>query len=1399
MAYLVGTAERDVLSGTEDGDTLVGLAGNDELNGLGGRDDLNGGEGSDILRGGEGDDTLRDGSDPSTAAADNDQLFGEGGNDFLNYYVTTAGADTVLLDGGLDDDQIRFHSWYYTQAVSVLGGDGNDDIDLIGGGSIHVDAGAGADRIAFNLSDHSTSYALTLGSGSDLVQIRTHDTSSRGPVVRITDIETGAAGDRISIDNYLQRLSNWDRDSNPFASGHLALVQRGADAVLMIDFDGGANGFRDLIIYEGVTREALTHHNLGYAPDGAITPAIQLDGTGGSDLLLGSGGDDVLRGQDGHDQIYGGGGDDRLEGGFGDDTLNGEFGDDLLLAGEGRDNLSDHSGGSDKLHGEDGPDTITVSRSGPQSAPGNILIDGGAGDDQLHFYGDTRLRGHVDALTFVGGAGRDYIIVISAASATIDAGEDADSVNIYHIGTNYLITLGGGEDKLELVGGKDLGGEIVVTDFQTGAGGDRLALARYLEGALAGWDPRSNPFDGGFLRLVQQGADALLQMDRDGPSGAGAFATLITFRNVASTSFIGHNTGFLTLRGTEGDDRLEGDGAANFISGLGGNDVLIGAGGDDTMEGGSGNDSLDGGSGKDRLDGGAGADVLIGGGDDDLYVNVGEGDTVTESTTDPRGGKDEVQTALSSYTVPAGVEVLVGTSNAGQILRGTDADDVIRGADGPDFIYLYGGFNQASGGAGDDRIEGGSGIDSLYGGPGSDTILGGDGDDFLYGGHPFMSGGGNDRIEGGAGNDELEGDVGSDVLIGGTGNDVLEDSKSGEDLLDGGDGDDTFSVFRYSNAAALPVSMLGGAGNDKFALGIYNSSTVTISAGDGNDVIMFYGHNGTANVTLGAGQDVVSFSDYYPTFDPAGRIVVTDFSVGVGGDRIGWTGFLKGWLTNWDGSTNPFATGHARLVQSGTSVLLQLDRDGGADAFATRVEFQNSNVSGFTAANLEYAPLVNGTAGADNLIGTAGDDAFSGGGGADLFRLEQGGNDLALGGEGNDGFYFGAALTAADQVDGGEGTLDQIAIQGSYAGLTFGANNLVGIEQLVLLPGSDARFGDTSGSLYSYSLTTVDANVAAGRQLVVTFNTLRAGENVTFNGSAETDGTFLTYGGFGTDILTGGQKNDGFFFGTGRFGAGDKVDGQGGNVDQLGLQGHYSGANGIVFGADQLKNIEFIVALTGSDARFGSSGASFSYDLTSHDGNVAAGRTMIVSANTLKTHETLTFNGSAETDGRFQIFSGNGADVLTGGAGADEIVGLGGDDRIAGGLGGDKLTGGDGADTFVYASAAESTSLGFDTLAGFDYRVDRIDLPGAVTGFTGKIETGALNGVSFDADLAAAVDGALQANSAVIFRPDAGDYAGREFAIVDANGDGVYTAGQDYLFEVVEPEIPIDPVHDFFI
>jgi VCBS repeat-containing protein len=330
----------------------------------------------------------------------------------------------------------------------------------------------------------------------------------------------------------------------------------------------------------------------------------------------------------------------------------------------------------------------------------------------------------------------------------------------------------------------------------------------------------------------------------------------------------------------------------------------------------------------------------------------------------------------------------------------------------------------------------------------------------------------------------------------------------------------------------------------------------------------------------------------------------------------------------------------------------------------------------------------------DFLRGDGNDNVITGTSGADFFRLQDGGADQASGGAGGDAFYLGAAYTAADTIDGGSGT-DVVALQGDYSGgVTLGT--LANVESLTVLTHDDDRFGGGAAGPFAYSIVAPDASVAAGTQLQVNASRLGAGENLTFDGHAETDGSFFIYGGKGVDTLTGGAGADVFFFAEdGRFAATDHVDG-GAGQDILVLRGNYS----LTLSGTSLVNVETVTLLSGSDARFYPSGTPFSYDIATAEDTVAAGQTMTFNGGRLAANETMHFDGSAEHDGAFRLFGGNADDVLRGGAG---------NDLLYGGLGNDTLAGGGGNDVFRYQSAAESTTNGRDGIQDFSLG-DLIDL-----------------------------------------------------------------------------------------
>lgn len=215
-------------------------------------------------------------------------------------------------------------------------------------------------------------------------------------------------------------------------------------------------------------------------------------------------------------------------------------------------------------------------------------------------------------------------------------------------------------------------------------------------------------------------------------------------------------------------------------------------------------------------------------------------------------------------------------------------------------------------------------------------------------------------------------------------------------------------------------------------------------------------------------------------------------------------------------------------------------------------------------------------------------------------------------------------------------------------------------------------------------------------------------------------GDFFMLDGGGNDTVSGLAGDDHFYFG-GAYTTADTVNG-GAGTDTLGLHGVYGN---LVFTATSLTGIERIGLYSSTTS--GQPGP-FSYTITTHDGNVAAGESLFVTAAALKANETLTFIGMAETDGALRVQGGAGADLiiggggndfLTGNGGNDYLSGKGGDDYLVGGAGQDQLRGGFGWDVFRFLAASDSTVAAPDKILDFQSR-EKIDL--SVIDANSKIE-----------------------------------------------------------------------------
>ena len=147
--------------------------------------------------------------------------------------------------------------------------------------------------------------------------------------------------------------------------------------------------------------------------------------------------------------------------------------------------------------------------------------------------------------------------------------------------------------------------------------------------------------------------------------------------------------------------------------------------------------------------------------------------------------------------------------------------------------------------------------------------------------------------------------------------------------------------------------------------------------------------------------------------------------------------------------------------------------------------------------------------------------------------------------------------------------------------------------------------------------------------------------------------------------ILGGAGADSVRITSGPFNSQQRVD-LGGGSDALLLDGNFSA--GITFAPTTMTNVETLRLV---HSVFGQN----SYRITTADGNVASGQTLRIDGSQLgagfQAVETLIFDGSNETNGRFIIDGGGGGDTLTGGAGNDQINGRAGNDVMTGRQGND--------------------------------------------------------------------------------------------------------------------------------
>jgi Ca2+-binding RTX toxin-like protein len=1292
---------------------------------------------------------------------------------------------------------------------------GNDTFTVASGGEGTFAGWAGND--VFNMQGSDGMDGLSGGDGNDTFNYA-------GNFSDWTNIDGGAGTDTLNISGDYHQYMTLGYVTNveivKLGAGH-TYSDLGVAESTPITVDGTALGAGNFVLVEGFSGGALTL--LGGAGNDTLVSGTEndtLNGGAGTDTIdysHATSGVTVNLGLSGGQAVGGGQGTDTLisvesvTGSLYNDTLTGSSGDDFFMGDGGY--IPPTGGGNDVIDGGAGIDTVSYN-------VGEYL----SGVDQSISV-DLRITNGPNVSGFLG---NDTLISIEKI-----------------IGTPFNDTFIGNADNNYFDGDGTYGGyDTAIYTYATGAmnfSATPTGDGHWTTIATGGGQGTDTLID--VTKIVGTAYDDTFDMSAtEFTVDGGAGTDTVTFANATSAIWFGYgdSTSIEVVIGSAFDDNIKG---VAFVDAGAGNDTVIGTSGNETQYGDDGNDVLTGLAGNDTLYGGAGNDTLSGGGyalefdgndilyggsgNDTLYAGGQDGDNLGTSILDGGSGNDTLwgsngMTIASYADATGGVTVdlsIYGAQNVGGG-SGTDALYYIFNLSGSAFNdKLVGNTydNVLSGGDGDDLLDGGlatnstNGNDTFDGGAGNDTVSYADAGSYYIGGVTVnLSISGPQDVGGAGGSDTLisiENLVGSpydDTLTGNSAANVLDASLGGNDIVQGGDGDDTIVMGAELTAAD---KLDGGAGNDTVTLngnygltfaattmvnvetlllaGAHNSynltldnanvaagQTLTVDAsalGSGGQLIFNASAetDGTLVIKGGAGSDTVIMGAVLKASDKidggagADKVVLNgDYSAGV---TFSSTTMVNVEILSLTAGHSYTLTTNNATVAAGQTLTVDGSLLGASDVLTFN-----------GGAETDGKFVILGGAANDSLAGGAGDDTISGGAGDDAIGANSGGNDTLSGGDGNDTFWMGAALTAADRIDGGAGT-DRVMLNGDYsAGVTFSTTTMVNVEAINL------------GAGHSYKLTTNDATVAAGQTLTVSGSALTATDTLVFDGSAETNGKFALVGGAGNDTLgggagadtfdlskggddtaLGGAGNDTFVLG-GALTSADHIDG-GSGADVVVLSGNY--ASGLVFGGSTMVNVETLQLASGH-----------SYDLTLSDGTVAAGATLTVNAKALSHSNSLIFDGSAESDGSFVVTGGGGSDTIIGGRGNDTLAGGSGDDVLTGGNGADILTGGRGHNTFVYQNVVESTGPGFDTISHFSVKGDEIQLWYKVTHIDDAVSGGTLTHGNFDADLAAALGaGELGAFHAVLFAPSSGDYVGETFLVVDANGIAGYQAGQDLV------------------
>ncbi len=1156
----------------------------------------------------------------------------------------------IRATGNVDNDIFNLDVRTLSSPVTMLGGDGSDNFNVILLPDLTSYHGGARDTVTLNGQEGADIYTIDITSSSDNI-INVWDTgTTAGDVLNINGTSGGdnfllrekfiavlqpadngyaEPFERINYDSNIEDLviNSHDGDDNFYLDDNCA------DTVIN---GGNGNDFFQIGQMFGSARIAgdetgiltgdeirTVHTTRGYLSRG-ISEATTINGGEGGDTF----------------SVYSN---------LAPLSLNGDNGNDNFMVrafalAEGETEAQEMT----NVYGGDGDDVIAYHVNAP------VDIDGGNGYDTLIVIGTEFGDGFIITKDGVYGAGLN-VVFCNIEAADIDGmeGDDHFFVQSTHDGMVTRIFGGLGNDTI-YVNGDVI--ESVVTSNP-----DLAVIVPHDLASIAGPLYIFGGIDEGADRTVKPGIKLPYEMDVPLP----VISTDVDETQMQDTLYIYH----------EDADSSSGTLTADNLSGLGmGTYLTLNTGSDEapnwvTYNGGITYQDLE------------IMEILLGAENDTMTITGSAGGAIT--AVHGGGGSDTI-----TVTGNSGALVIYGDSREDNT-RYSSSDPTVASWYAHSFSNPDNDTIDASassygvivyGGPGDDTITGSQGGDHLAGGLGIDTIYGEDGNDIIYGDSGFnvdlwnrlievpttetVSG---DTIYGGGGNDIVFGDHG-----------IITQAGQMAGILKAANPADIEKIQApnvFNNGPDIGIDTIYGEDGDDILLGCEGNDT--IKAGEGNNTVL--GDYGWITMNGGVFTRIQTTDAQYGSNDT----IIT----GTGDDSI--LGGAEG-DTIQAGAGNDLVLGDFGWITMDSGLFTRIEtadeQYGGSDSITT--ENGDDIILGGAAGDTIYAGEGN-----DIILGDLGEIGLTDGiiNLIEAIDVPYGGNDFIYGNTGSD-IIIGGSYT--DTIEGEAG--DDL-IFGDNVRLAAGTGSNVAYTRYRMLAGETIY--DENGNALIGTDPQVYIGMASfwsGYEITLN-NDGVVGDDVLFGG----DGDDMIFGQRGLDTIYGGNNDDYIEGGCGT----DTIYGDMGQDDIIGGNSNLFGLNY----DNREDGIDYIYGGSGTDLDRNTIGDDTA-DGHAADADVILGDNGNIYRLVDSSGNYLTFNydnygdlkivpravtlidytpGGADFDEAAAAYDIGGADVIHGEAGDDVIYGMTGndilygegqDDDLIGGWGNDWISGGTGID-----------------------------------------------------------------------------------------------------------------------